>query len=75
MQPVECRKCGDRVLVQKNSLAHTSIQWTSVAASACAEFATCVEQGADIALIPTCLGLRDSIDRAVADGLLNVPVP
>lgn len=72
MQPVECQTCGTCVLVEKNSFAHTSIQWTSVAASTCAEFAGRVAEGVDSALIPTCLRLRDSIERAVADGLLDV---
>jgi hypothetical protein len=28
MQPVDCARCGTRVLVSKNSPAQTSIQWT-----------------------------------------------
>ncbi|MGH3520110.1 MAG: hypothetical protein ACRDQ7_22535 [Haloechinothrix sp.] len=72
MQPVECQICETSVLVEKNSLAHTSIQWTSIAGSSCTEFAAMVAEGSDSALIPTCVHLRDSIERAVADGALDV---
>jgi hypothetical protein len=75
MQPVTCRACGTRVLVEKFSLAHTSVQWTSSAGSTCTEFAGRIAQGSDSTRIPTCLSLRDSIERAVADGVLAVPHP
>ncbi len=35
MQPVTCRTCGNRVLAEKHSEAHTSIQWLTDAAHAC----------------------------------------
>ncbi|HEX6346798.1 hypothetical protein [Umezawaea sp.] len=69
LRPVECLACGNRVLVKKHSLRHTSVQWTSDAALSCPEFAAA---GRDTALIATCLALRDSIERAVRDGVLEV---
>lgn len=39
MRPHACRRCGTKVLVKKNSEKHTSIQWTTDAASSCPVFA------------------------------------
>ncbi|MEU5092728.1 hypothetical protein [Streptomyces sp. NPDC021356] len=72
MQPVECVTCGNQVLCEKFSMAHTSVQWTSEAAVVCAEFRDRVGEGRTTARIRTCGALRDSIDRAVADGTLEV---
>ena len=69
LNPVKCLDCGNRVLVKKYSLQHTSVQWTSDAARSCPEFAAA---GRETALIETCLKLRDSIDQAVRDGVLEV---
>ncbi|MCZ0982532.1 hypothetical protein O1L60_36485 [Streptomyces diastatochromogenes] len=38
MRAVECAACGNQVLCEKFSVAHTSVQWTADAAVACAEF-------------------------------------
>jgi hypothetical protein len=75
LAPVGCRYCGNRVLVKKNSIRHTSIQWTSDAVDSCPEFAARVAAGQVSALIDTCGKLRDSIDEAVREGLLEVPGP
>ncbi|MGW0994378.1 hypothetical protein [Streptomyces sp. NPDC002520] len=72
MQPVECATCGNQVLCEKFSMAHTSVQWTADAAVVCAEFRDRVAQGGNTARIRTCRGLRDSIDRAVEEGKLEV---
>ncbi|MEU6478212.1 hypothetical protein ABZ858_15220 [Streptomyces sp. NPDC047017] len=72
MRPVECAVCGNRVLCEKFSVAHTSVQWTAEAAVVCAEFRGRVAQGQTTARIPTCRALRDSIDRAVEEGTLEV---
>ncbi|MET8572735.1 hypothetical protein [Streptomyces sp. NPDC004783] len=72
MQPVECATCGNQVLCEKFSLAHTSVQWTTDAAVACEEFRGQVTGGGTTARIRTCRPLRDSIDRAVEDGTLEV---
>ena len=66
--PVECAHCGVCVRVVKFSLQHTSVQWTNDAVLGCAEFAA----SRNSALVPTCASLRDSIDDAVAGGLLRV---
>ncbi|BCY13361.1 hypothetical protein [Actinoplanes sp. L3-i22] len=60
-----CRSCAAVVLVRKSSLRQTSVQWTTEAARQCP-----TELGA---LVPTCPGLRASIDQAVRAGLLDVP--
>ncbi|MFI6516148.1 hypothetical protein ACIBF1_11365 [Spirillospora sp. NPDC050679] len=73
MRPVDCRACGVRVLVEKRSLPHTSVQWPTGAAAACAEFAPRVAAGRPPALIPHCAALRGSIEQAVREGLLEVP--
>ncbi|MER5712685.1 MULTISPECIES: hypothetical protein [Streptomyces] len=72
MRPVECATCGNRVLCEKFSPAHTSVQWTADAAVVCAEFRDRVSEGATSARIRTCRALRSSIDRAVEDGTLEV---
>lgn len=69
LRPVECLSCGNRVLAKKNSPQHTSVQWTSDAARSCPEFAA---NGGRTALIATCLKLRESIEQAVRDGVLEV---
>lgn len=68
LRPHECRSCGTCVLVKKNSLKHTSIQWTTDAASSCPVFAAHAASGGTTALLDTCEKLSDSIDNAVRDG-------
>ncbi|MFC9978426.1 hypothetical protein [Gordonia sp. NPDC127522] len=70
MQPLACRRCGTGVLVKKNSLAQTSVQW--------GDSSSCVELGriADVnerARYAGCSYLRDSIDEAVRARLVEVP--
>ncbi|MBZ4018402.1 hypothetical protein [Streptomyces purpurogeneiscleroticus] len=72
MQPVECAACGNQVLCEKFSPAHTSVQWTAEAAAVCPEFGALVAAGETAARIRTCAALRDSIDRATAEGTLRV---
>ena len=79
-QPVRCARCGAAVQVAKFSLQHTSVQWTVAAAASCAEFgaaagAGSTDSGTGSALIEGCGALRDSIDAAVAAGLLSVCPP
>ena len=64
MQPVDCARCGTRVLVSKNSAAQTSIQW-EVDSSAC-------PMRPDLAVGDTCPALTDSIRDAVLNGQLEV---
>ena len=72
LRPVSCRACGTRVLVKKNSRAHTSIQWVTEAASSCPFFAEQAAAGVNTALLDTCGKLGDSIAEAVGEGLLEV---
>ncbi|TDD48592.1 hypothetical protein [Saccharopolyspora elongata] len=72
LQPVSCRSCGTCVLVKKNSLAHTLVQWTSDTEQ-CVELAQ--SPTADRATVLTCLKLSDSIETAVRDGRIRVPQP
>jgi len=73
--PVVCERCGATALVTKFSLQHTSVQWTLASVRACAEFRARGAAGEPSALIDTCVSMRDSIDRAVADGRLAISPP
>ena len=74
-QPVECERCGATALVAKFSPQHTSVQWSLTSVRACAEFSARAAAGQQTALIDTCASLRDSIDRAVLQGRLEVSAP
>jgi DNA-directed RNA polymerase subunit RPC12/RpoP len=73
LAPVACHACGNRVLVRKTSLAHTSVEWISDPATSCPEFAARVAAGELTARIDGCPKLRASIELAVAEGLVEVP--
>jgi hypothetical protein len=74
--PVRCARCGASVQVAKFSPQHTSVQWTAAAAASCAEFhAAGAAAGSGGAPVERCRALRDSIDAAVAAGLLAVCPP
>ncbi|MFE3445892.1 hypothetical protein ACFXNW_22910 [Nocardia sp. NPDC059180] len=81
MQAIQCGTCGNRVLVEKFSPSHTSVQWLDEAESSCPEFARRAALGEHSNWIPTCAALRDSIERAVTTGALatdelrHEPVP
>ncbi len=70
MQELSCHNCANRVLVEKYSPTHTSIQWLDDAEVACSEFARHAAAGEHSKWIPTCTQLRDSIEAAVARGEL-----
>jgi hypothetical protein len=72
---VECDRCAAAVLVVKFSRQHTSVQWSPAAVRACAEFTARAAAGERSALIDTCASLRESIDRAVTQGRLEVSPP
>jgi len=63
LSDLDCGHCGGLVRVKKNSLSHTSIQWTADATRRCPAYS--VREG--------CPHLRRSVDAAVADGWLEVP--
>ncbi|MEV5879492.1 hypothetical protein AB0L75_35795 [Streptomyces sp. NPDC052101] len=72
MQPVECRTCGNQVLCEKFSMAHTQIQWTDEATEVCPQIRARVAQGELAGRVRACQALRTSIDAAVEEGLLEV---
>lgn len=72
MREVVCRRCATTVLVLKNSLSQTSIQWLGDAGSTCAELAEKRAQGLHTAMVPRCEALQISIDQAVHEGRLEV---
>ncbi|MFE3292223.1 hypothetical protein [Rhodococcus sp. NPDC059234] len=73
MQPVDCTRCGNRVLVEKNSYHHTSIQWTVDSESSCAEFREGTPSRARTVDVRVCGALQDSITQAVLEGRVDVP--
>lgn len=74
MQPVDCERCGNRVLVEKSSWQHTSVQWnTDHPEAICEEFqqdSTLTVRGAHVG---RCSALRESIRTAVVEGRIPVP--
>ncbi|MEV6600007.1 hypothetical protein AB0M36_24590 [Actinoplanes sp. NPDC051346] len=72
LSDIGCARCGALVRAGKRSPQQTSVQWTVRAANACAALATAHAAGRPAALVPTCPDLRDTIDRAVREGRLEV---
>ncbi|MFI5807069.1 hypothetical protein [Streptomyces sp. NPDC051561] len=72
---VACGTCGNEVLCEKFSPAHTQIQWTDEAAEVCPRIRAGVAAGEPSARVRSCEALRGSIDAAVASGLLEVGGP
>ena len=72
---IECDRCAAAVLVVKVSQQHTSVQWSPAAMRSCAEFTARVATGEQTALIDGCGSLRESIDRALRQGRLEVCPP
>jgi hypothetical protein len=69
---VACLDCLARVGVKKNSEHHTSIQWSSEALAQCAEFRKKAAEPGGRHLHEGCSRLRSSIERAVADGEIEI---
>jgi hypothetical protein len=65
---MRCEACGRPVRAGKRSAMQTSVQWSGPACDRLAEAAA----GRPTALVPTCPELRESIDRAVREGRLEV---
>jgi hypothetical protein len=72
---VGCDRCGAAVQVAKFSPQHTIVQWNPESVRACTEFTAGAADGKPSALIEGCASLRDSIDRAVLQGRLEVSPP
>jgi len=73
MQTLTCNLCRNRVLVEKNSWHHTSIQWPSGSKQTCVELGDATSPVSAGMVSNSCSALRDSIRRAAANG--RVPVP
>jgi len=69
---VACLDCLARVRVKKNSEHHTSIQWDSESLAACAEFARMSSEPGGRHVYAGCPRLRSSIERAVAEGQVEI---
>ena len=75
LREVACDRCAAMVLVTKFSPQHTSVQWSLAADGGLRRVRIREAAGERSALIDTCASLRDSIDRAVAEGRLEVTPP
>jgi hypothetical protein len=71
LQPVTCTACGTEVLVRKNSLTQTTVQWQGPTDD-CPELRARREAGELTARVAHCERLRTSIDEAVAAGTVTV---
>ncbi len=69
---VACLDCLAKVGVKKNSEHHTSIQWNAEALEHCAEFRKMASAPGGRHVYETCPRLRSSIERAVADGEIEI---
>ena len=69
---VACLDCLARVRVKKNSEHHTSIQWDAESLAACAEFARMAGEPGGRQVYASCSRLRASIERAVAEGAVEI---
>ncbi|AUM18090.1 hypothetical protein QM787_16355 [Rhodococcus ruber] len=70
MHPVTCRTCGNRVLAEKYSPVHTSIQWLTDAARSCARFRADAEHGRPA--LHSCADLRETVDDLADRGELPI---
>ena len=71
LQPVDCRFCHVSVRVKKLGPGHTSVQWNSGATQRCAFFNDVREAGGQTARSRSCPKLADSIEHAIAEGVLE----
>ena len=69
---VACLDCLATVGVKKNSEHHTSIQWTAESLEQCAEFRKMDSAPGGRHVYESCSRLRGSIDRAVAEGEIEI---
>lgn len=72
LHEVTCRRCATTVLVRKNTMTQTSIQWLTDAGAVCTELAEQRAAGQHTGRVARCDALRASIDEAVAEGQLEV---
>ncbi len=69
---VACLDCLAKVGVKKNSEHHTSIQWDADSLAACADFQKMASEPGGRHVHASCSRLRSSIDRAVAEGEIEI---
>jgi len=69
---VACLDCLAKVGVKKNSEHHTSIQWHADSLAQCAEFRKMDSEPGGRHVYESCPRLRSSIDRAVAEGEIEI---
>lgn len=69
---VACLDCLATVRVKKNSDHHTSVQWSADALAHCSEFARLSTQPGGRPVHAGCPRLTASIERAVAEGRLEI---
>lgn len=70
---ISCRRCHTDVEVKKLGRGYTAVQWNSTASRQCAYFTDLRAAGEDSSRAPSCPYLTDSINHAVAEGLLVAP--
>lgn len=75
MTPVACEACGTEVLVRKNSVDQTSVQWQATPSEVCPRFAEARKAGKVSALQDACPNLESSIGHAVRLGVITLPEP
>ncbi len=73
MQALTCDLCRNRVLVEKNSWHHTSIQWAAGSKEVCVELSNATSPVKANLVSNSCSALRDCIRRAAAGGRIPVP--
>ncbi|WP_430791643.1 hypothetical protein [Actinoplanes sp. G11-F43] len=66
--PIPCDTCGQPVRAGRRSEMQTSVQWSGPSC----ERLTTLAGDRPPALVPTCPALRDSLDRAIREGRLEV---
>ncbi|MBX9639809.1 MAG: hypothetical protein K2X97_08795 [Mycobacteriaceae bacterium] len=71
LHPVDCRFCHITVSVRWLGPGHTAVQWNTEASERCAHFAEVRACGGNTARTKSCPRLSDSIDHAVAEGILE----
>lgn len=72
LREIACLDCLARVRVKKNSEHHTAVQWNAEALDDCQEFARMGRATGGRQVYDTCPRLMATIDRAVAEGELEV---
>lgn len=71
LRPVDCRFCHVTVSVRWLGPGHTAVQWNTESSQRCAHFAEVRACGGNTARTRSCPRLSDSIEHAVAEGILE----